>query len=72
MARDKRKARNPAAPDFDIDYYTEELGRPLQRKLLQRRIDELSAGRGVPAAAARDDRAAREERARPRRKDRPG
>ena len=40
-----------AREEFEVAYYTKELGRPLQRKLLQRRLDELGEGHSVSAAA---------------------
>lgn len=50
--------------EFEVAYYTKELGRPLQRKLLQRRFDELGDGRSVSAADAssRDDSGDRDRR----------
>ena len=45
MAPDKdkdRKDRKAARDEFEVAYYTKELGRELQRKLLQRRLAELS------------------------------
>lgn len=71
MASDKdgRAARE----EFEVAYYTKELGRPLQRKLLQRRFDEIGDGRSVFAADTsshddgvdrdRHDKSAREDRA---------
>lgn len=71
MAPDKDE--KAARDEFEVAYYTKELGRPLQRKLLQRRLDELGEGHSVSAAdsmshgedAVRDrhDRSSREERA---------
>ena len=40
--KDKGKNRKAAREVFEIDYYTKELGRPLQRKLLQRRLADIS------------------------------
>jgi hypothetical protein len=60
MAPDKDA--KAAREEFEVAYYTKELGRPLQRKLLQRRFDELGEGHSVPAADAssRDDSADRD------------
>ena len=61
-----------AREEFEVAYYTKELGRPLQRKLLQRRFDELGEGHSVSAADAsshdgsdrdRHDQSPREDRA---------
>ena len=40
MAPDK--PRRAARDEFEVAYYTKELGRPLQRKMLQRRLNELT------------------------------
>lgn len=48
MAPDKQ--RKPAREEFEVAYYTKELGRSLQRKLLQKRLDDFSDG-GTAAAA---------------------
>ena len=48
MAPDKD--RKPAREEFEVAYYTKELGRPLQRKLLQRRLEEFAES---PVTAAR-------------------
>ena len=43
MAPDKPdRPRRAARDEFEVAYYTKELGRPLQRKLLQRRLNELT------------------------------
>ena len=42
MDKDKGKHRKVGRDEFEVDYYTKELGRPLQRKLLQRRLAEIS------------------------------
>ena len=47
MTRDKdmpRKDRNSKAArdEYEVAYYTKELGRPLQRKMLQKRLNDLS------------------------------
>jgi hypothetical protein len=36
------KDRKAPREEFEVAYYTKELGRPLQRKLLQRRLSDLS------------------------------
>jgi len=51
MAPDKdRKDRKAAREEFEVAYYTKELGRPLQRKLLQRQLAQLSES-NISAAA---------------------
>lgn len=40
--KDKDKDRKAAREEFEVAYYTKELGRSLQRKLLQRRFSDLS------------------------------
>lgn len=51
MEPDKdRKDRKPAREEFEVAYYTKELGRPLQRKLLQRQFAQLSDS-NISAAA---------------------
>lgn len=66
------KDRQAAREEFEVAYYTKELGRPLQRKLLQRRFDELGEGHSVSAATSshgedvdrdRHDKSPREDRA---------
>lgn len=42
MAPDKDKDRKAARDEIEVAYYTKELGRDLQRKLLQRRLADLS------------------------------
>ncbi len=43
MAPDKdRKQPKTPREEFEVAYYTKELGRPLQRKLLQRRLNDFS------------------------------
>ena len=72
MRPDKDKQRRTAARDeFEVAYYTKELGRPLQRKLLQRRFNELTES-SVSAATAHGDEAAGERLAPLPREDRAG
>lgn len=47
MAPDKDKPgknqhRKATREEYEVAYYTKELGRPLQRKMLQRRFDDFS------------------------------
>lgn len=42
MASPKDKPTKAAREEFEVAYYTKELGRPLQRKMLQRRFDAFS------------------------------
>jgi hypothetical protein len=50
MEPDKDKSRKPAREEFEVAYYTKELGRSLRRKLLQRRLADLSDN-GITAAS---------------------
>lgn len=52
MAPDKE--RKPTRREFEVDYYTKELGRPLQRKLLQRRLNDITDS-NITAASHGDD-----------------
>jgi hypothetical protein len=54
--RDKGKDKDRKAPrdEYEVAYYTKELGRPLQRQLLQRRLNEL-ADSGSARASHGDD-----------------
>ena len=62
-----RKPRKPTAarPEFEVAYFTKELGRPLQRKMLARQLaglgDEAVASHGentrADGAPPREDRA---------------
>ena len=67
--KDKRKNRNPVREEFEVAYYTKELGRPLQRKLLQRRFADFgdgnitAAGHAEEPSPERDEPTPREDRA---------
>lgn len=53
MATDKDrdpKQREPVRREFEVAYYTKELGRPLQRKMLERQLASLSASPPIKAA----------------------
>jgi hypothetical protein len=55
MAPDKDKPgkdrdRKATRDEYEVAYYTKELGRPLQRRMLQKRLDDLS-GSAISAAA---------------------
>jgi hypothetical protein len=41
------KDRKAARQEFEVAYYTKELGRSLQRKMLQKRLDDFSDSSGV-------------------------
>jgi hypothetical protein len=66
--KDRKKAPRD---DYEVAYYTKELGRPLQRKLLQRRFDEINEGT-ISAAASHGDEPSRELESAPPREDRAG
>jgi len=39
---DRNRNRHGARPEFEVAYYTKELGKPLQRQLLQKQLAQLS------------------------------
>ena len=54
------KERKPARDEIEVAWYTKELGRPLQRKMLQRRLDDfLDSSSGNPSGHHGDDRTAK-------------
>ncbi len=67
--RKHRKQRKDAREEFEVAYCTRELGRPLQRKLLQRQFAQLSesnitaASHGEEPSPGRDCVPPREDRA---------
>jgi hypothetical protein len=71
MDPDKQKGKQmkAARDEFEVAYYTKELGRSLQRKLLQKRLADLSDSRITPAShgeepsPVRDQPLPREDRA---------
>jgi hypothetical protein len=64
------KDRKPARQEFEVAYYTKELGRSLQRKMLQQRLDDFSDS-SVTLATHGDEPSA-ESYAPPPREDRAG
>lgn len=75
MAPDKDKpgkdrTRKAARDEYEVAYYTKELGRPLQRKMLQKRLDDLAGGSA--AAASHGVEESLESRDSPPRDDRAG
>jgi hypothetical protein len=53
--RDKPRGRERRPErEFEVAYYTKELGRPLQRKMLQGRLDDF-AHRTITAASHGED-----------------
>lgn len=53
MAIDKDRDRNQreaARREFELAYYPREIGRPLQRKILERQLATLSAATPIKAA----------------------
>lgn len=72
MAPEKRKERRKTPRhEYEVAYYTKELGRPLQRQLLQRRFEEIREGT-ISAASSHADEPAPENEAAPPREDRAG
>lgn len=41
---DRNKNRNGARPEYEVAYYTKELGKALQREMLQQQLARLSDG----------------------------
>ena len=39
--KDKGKGRSLPREEYEVAYFTKELGRPVQRKMLQRQLDNL-------------------------------
>ena len=71
MAPDKD--RKPARQEYEVACYTKELGRSLQRKMLQRRLDDFTdSGTTTAAAAQHGDEPSAESYAPPPREDRAG
>jgi len=44
-----RKKRDSERPEFEVAYYTKELGKTLQRQMLQRQLAQLGSSRQTPA-----------------------
>jgi hypothetical protein len=70
MKPDKAKSHKAPRAEFEVAYYTKELGRPMQRKLLQQRLDDFSDS--FISEAGHGDEAVRERGAAPPREDRAG
>jgi hypothetical protein len=70
MAPDKDPDRKAAREEFEVAYYTKELGRKLQRKMLQRRFEDFSDS--TITAAAHGEEPSPESRSSPPRDDRAG
>jgi len=70
MAPERNKDRKAAREEYEVAYYTKELGRPLQRKLLQRRLNELTDS--TISAASHGDEPEPENHAATPREDRAG
>lgn len=65
MEPDKDKDRKAARQEFEVAWYTKELGRSLQRKLLQRRFTDFSDST-IQAASHGEDAAPESNRVPPR------
>jgi hypothetical protein len=65
-----REGRKAARPEFEVAYYTKELGRPLQRRMLERQLAAFSAD--ANAAADHHDDALPQTDGSPPRDDRAG
>ncbi len=69
MAPDKD--RKAPRQEFEVAYYTKELGRRLQRKMLQSRLNDFSEST-ITAAAQHDDDPSMDQQGEPPREDRAG
>lgn len=49
------KKRKAARQEFEVAYYTKELGRSLQRKMLQKRLDDFTDSGSVAARTHGDE-----------------
>jgi hypothetical protein len=65
------KDRKPARQEFEVACYTKELGRSLQRKMLQKRLDDFTDSSSVTSATHGDEPSA-ESYLSPPREDRAG
>jgi hypothetical protein len=65
------KDRKPARQEFEVACYTKELGRSLQRKMLQKRLDDFTDSSSVTSATHGDESSA-ESYLSPPREDRAG
>ena len=55
MEMDKDKRRKAPKDEIEVAYYTKELGRPLQRKMLQRRFNDFSESSNISAVTHGED-----------------
>ena len=46
--------RNRGGPEFEIAYYTKELGKPLQRQMLERQLARMAEGNPQRDAASNE------------------
>ena len=54
MPPDQDKPPSGGREEFEVAYYTKELGRPLQRQLLKQRLADFLGGRARGATPAED------------------
>lgn len=57
QARDQkdRQDRKSPRPEFEVAYYTKELGRPLQRRMLERQLAAFNSDTPPPASHHDDE-----------------
>jgi hypothetical protein len=67
---DRNRNRHGGTPEFELAYYTKELGKPLQRQLLQKQLALL--GEGASAAARHGEDLVPEHEGPPPQEDRAG
>jgi hypothetical protein len=68
---DRTKDRNGGRPEFEIAYYTKELGQALQRKLLQKQLARFTDS-GTISSSHGEDAEARDRAPQPPQDDRAG
>jgi hypothetical protein len=68
---DRNKDRNGGRPEFEIAYYTKELGQALQRKLLQKQLARFTDS-GTISSSHGEDAEVRDEAPQPPQEDRAG
>ena len=51
---DRNRNRQGARPEIEVAWYTKELGKPLQREMLQKQLARLSESARVPGGHGED------------------
>lgn len=69
---DRTRNRNGGRPEFEVAYYTKELGQSLQREMLQKKFAQFSSDNGGSISSSHGEDAAPEVMAPPPTEDRAG